>query len=242
MIGRRPAAIAADEAHGRPAIPLAGEEEEVADDQPEVVEVPVQSLDVLRRLQHHVPESLDHGRHARWSLGGVDAVGLVTEVEHLRALRGQAREFPHPRPHLDRGAAGIAQPHRDPADALRQRRGGLTGAVGQSQHVRLVLGPEGQPPETGLAAAVDHHALDPAVGAAQPQLALLTGGGVEPERAREGLRPGQIRLVELQPGQAADFDDRVGGPTRVLASERPGLAVQRVVRPHDVGHRLHLPL
>ena len=59
VVGRGRAAVAADEAHHRPTGALAGVEEEVADDHPEVVEVEVERLGVPGGLQHDVSEPLN---------------------------------------------------------------------------------------------------------------------------------------------------------------------------------------
>src|SRR4029077_7455838 len=64
MVGGGRAAVASDEAHRRSAFALPGEEEEVADDHAEVVEVPVQCLAVPGGLQPHVTEPLDLGGFA----------------------------------------------------------------------------------------------------------------------------------------------------------------------------------
>ena len=48
----------------------------------------------------------------------------------------------------------------------------------------------------------------------------------EAERPREGLGAGQVRLLELQPGQIADLDQRVARAARVLPAQRALLAVQ----------------
>ena len=68
MVGRGRAAVAADEAHRRPALALPGVVEEVADDQPEVSQVPVQGLTEPGGLQHDVAEPLDlrRRRGGRW--------------------------------------------------------------------------------------------------------------------------------------------------------------------------------
>ena len=89
VIARGGAAITADEAHRGTAVPLAGEVEEVADDQAEMLQVPVQILDVLRRGQHDVTQALDPCGTARGTLRGIDACHLLAEIEDVRLLPGQ---------------------------------------------------------------------------------------------------------------------------------------------------------
>ena len=139
VVGGRRAAVAADEAHRRAAVALARVVHEVADDQPEVVEVPVQRLDVLGALQHDVSQPLHAGRLARRPLRGVGAPQLVPEVEGVRLLRGQLGQFVCVGDDPDRDPVRIGQVHRDPADRLRQRASLRAGRAGEPLDVGLLL-------------------------------------------------------------------------------------------------------
>src|SRR5699024_6943932 len=70
--GDRPQ-VAAHKAHdGAPlALPLVVEE--VTDDEAEVLQIPVEAVEIVGALEHHVSDSLDPRRFARRALGGVDA-------------------------------------------------------------------------------------------------------------------------------------------------------------------------
>jgi hypothetical protein len=46
----------------------------------------------------------------------------------------------------------------------------------------------------------------------------------------ERLRPIEVRFFELQPREVMHFDDRLGGPTPVLARQRALLTVQTGMR------------
>ena len=50
--------------------------------------------------------------------------------------------------------------------------------------------------------------------------------GGEAECPREGFRADQVWFLEFQPGQIADFDQRVAGAPGVLPAQRALLAVQ----------------
>ena len=147
MVGGRRAAVAADEAHHRPAGALVGVEEEVADDHPEVVEVEVQCLDVLGGLQHDMSEPLNACRHPGRALRRVGAVELVTDVEDVWLLVHQLGQLVHACHHADGETARVDEVDADPSDRLGQRFGGCTRDVGQPKHVGVVSGPERCPDE-----------------------------------------------------------------------------------------------
>jgi hypothetical protein len=92
---------------------------EVADDHPEVVEIPVQRFDVFGGLQHHMAQPLHLGWHSRRTLHRVGAVHVVAEVEDVWTLACQLGQFVCARDHLDRNAAGVHQPNRNATDGFR---------------------------------------------------------------------------------------------------------------------------
>ena len=110
---------------------------------PRCVQVPVQRLEVLRGLQHHVAEALHPRRLPRRALGGVDARRVVPDVEHqcgagraARAVRACRRpRAPGPRS----GRSGRRRARRWLSGSARV---GAFGPVGEPQHVDLVAGPE----------------------------------------------------------------------------------------------------
>ena len=65
----------------------------------------------------------------------------------------------------------------------------------------------------------------------------VRSNGGEAERAGERLGAIQIRLLELEPGDVGDLDDRIAGPTGVLARQRALLAVQVVVGADGAAHQ-----
>src|SRR5699024_7189301 len=89
MVGGIGAAVAAPETHDGPACALARVVQEVADDQPQMSEVPVQHLEEPGALQDEVTETLHAGRFPGWPLGAVDARGRVPEVERVWPLPGE---------------------------------------------------------------------------------------------------------------------------------------------------------
>ena len=133
-------------------------------------------------------------------------------------------------------AARVDQTDRLPADAVRQPDRGGTGPVGQSHQIGLVVDAESETPEPGHRAPPDDHARPAGVGPPQVQFLRGDGRGLEPERAGEGGGPGQVRFVELQPGQVGDLDHRIDGTAGVITGHRPLLAVQLVMRTDDVAH------
>ena len=116
VIGRSLPAIAADEAHDRSAVALPGVVQEVADDHPEVIEVPVERLAVLGGLQHQMPEPLHPCRLARRALGDVDPLQFVPKVVLMRGLRRQGLQLVSAGHHTDRHTAGIDQVDRHAAE------------------------------------------------------------------------------------------------------------------------------
>ena len=220
------AAVAADEAHRRAALALPRVVQEVADDQPEVLQVPVQRLEVRGGLQHHVAQPLHLRGRPRRALGGVGAREFVPEVEDVRLLAGQRGQLVRAGDHPDRDPARVGQVDGDPAEALRQRLASAPGGVGQPQHVGLVRGPERRADEPRPRTAAHEHARRAGVGAAQLQLVGGAPHRGEPERAGERLGAVQVRLLELQPGQVGTLMTGFARPSRVLARQRALLAVQ----------------
>jgi hypothetical protein len=236
VVGRDAAAVAADEAHRRAAIALPVVVEEVADDQPEVVEVPVQCPDVGGGRQHHVAEALNARGFACWTLGGVGALELIAEIEDVGLLAGERGRIMQSGNDFDRGSVGVDEVDRLAADVLRQPHGRHAGLVRQAQQIRLVVGAEGEAAEPGVGSAPDDHAGRPGVGSAQMKFTRVDGGGGEPEGAGESRRAGDVGLVELEPGEVCDLDHRVTRPAGVFSAQRPLLAVQLVVRADDLAH------
>jgi hypothetical protein len=116
VIRRSLPAIAADEAHDRSTVAPPGVVHEIADDHPEVIEVPVKRLEVLGRLQHQMSEPL-HPRRLAWcSLGGVDPPHFVPKVVLLRWLRRQGLQLMSAVHDTHRHTAGIDQVNRYAAE------------------------------------------------------------------------------------------------------------------------------
>lgn len=63
-------------------------------------------------------------------------------------------------------------------------------------------------------------------------------GGGEAERPGERFRPLQVGLLELKPGQVADLDHRILGPSRMFAAQRALLAVQILVDVEVLEHEI----
>jgi len=162
-------------------------------------------------------QPLNPGRLAGRALRGVRTTALGAEVQQQRLLArqfgqllgavhhtyGEARRVEQ----IDHPAAArhVGVPHgraRRPGQPLQ------VGPLGRTEHgADEARGPP----------APDHHARRAGEGAPQPQLLLRAGGDLEAEVAGEDLRPVQIRLLELQPGQVGDLDHGVPGPAGVLA-------------------------
>ena len=116
------------------------------------------------------------------------------------------------------------------------------GRVGEPQDVGGFGGPErGAQVRRPRTPAHDHTGCA-AVGPAQLQLVRRPAHGGETERVGKSLGAGQVRLLELQPGQVLDLDRRVGRPAGVLPAERSLFAVQVAVSPVMGGHRLFLSI
>ena len=165
----------------------------------------------------------------------------MAEVEHVRRLRGgQCLEPVGARHHPHRQPAGVDQINGHPAQRLRQRANAGPGRVGQPHKIRLLGGHKGRPEELLALAAADQHTRRPRVAA--PQVQLVVGAQRRGETKGVGKRLGldQVRLLELQPENVVDLDDRVGRAPRVFAWAGALLAVQsivRIVRAYElVGH------
>ena len=191
-------------------------------------------------MQHDVAQALDLGRFARGALGRVAAGNVVPGVDGLRRLARQRGQLVGAVHHPDQDPARVGQIDRDPAEAVRKLRNLRAGRVGEPQDVGGFGGPErGAQVRRPRSPAHDHTGCA-AIGPAQLQLVRRPTHRAETERMRKSLRAGQVRLLELQPGQILGLDRRVGCPTRVLPAEPSLFAVQVVVSPVMGGHRLFL--
>ena len=182
-------------------------------------------------------QPLDPRGLPRRALGGVGAVHLVAEVEHLRRLGRQSGELvgvghdPHRHP------ARVGQVDHDSADALRQLLDLGPGGVGQTHHVRGVRGAErGTDVPRPCTASYDTHG-EPGVGAAQLELVRRCGSPVTSPNAcanrsvppRSGFsNSSQARSSTLMTG----FFARPG----CSPAQRALLAVQVAVGPVVSGH------
>src|SRR5699024_1577946 len=92
-------------------------------------------------------------------------------------------------------------------------------------------GDEGRAPRSG-----DDHTRRPGIGAAQIQLVVCAGHGREPESRGERLGGDQIGLLELQPGEVADLDDRIRRTPGVLSAQAALVAVQVGMVAESVAH------
>ena len=227
MVGGDAAQVAADEGHHRAALPLPVQVEEVADDQPERVQVPVQRRGEPGGAQHHMAQPLDLRRVPGRPLRGVRPHRPGSEVQRQRAAFGQGRQFRH----------AVHHPHREPARVPQQdgvaapvRRDRAPGAAGQPVKVLPGGGGEGGPGETGPRAAAHDQACGGRPPAAQQQRVRGPVGHGEAEVGAEPLRAVQVGLLELQPGQAGHLDQRITRPSGMLPRQAPCLAVQRPVR------------
>ena len=240
MVGRGRAAVAADEAHRGPAFTLALVVLEVADDQAEVLQVPVQGLEVGRGLKHHMSQSPDPCGLTNGALRAVRPGSFVAEVEHLRRLGRQGCELVGvgDDPHVD--PTRVGQVHGEPADALRQLLDLRPGGVGETHHVARVRSREGRAQIPRPRSTAHDHARRAGVGPAQLELVGRPAHGGEPERVRKALRGDQVGLGELEPGQVEHLDDGVLRAAGVLATQRTLLAVQVAVGPVVTGHLLLL--
>src|SRR5271156_6852575 len=236
MVGGSLTAVAADETSRRPAVALAGKEREVADDHAELIQIPVQRFAIPSRLQHDVPKTLHPGGLSGGPLGRVGAPQLSPEVEGLRRLSRQRFELMSARYDANRHAAGIRQIHGVPANRLGQRARRRTVGVSQPQHIRLVHGDECGTDESRRWPAADVHTRRARIAATQLQLVTAARHGGEAERMRKRFGANQIRLLEFQPREIVDLDQRVRRPAAVLSFSRTLLAVDVAVSTDRVGH------
>ena len=158
MIGRDAAAIAADEAHHRASIALPVVVEEIADDQSQVMQVPVQVLQVVHSLQHHMPESLYQCRLMWWTLSGIDPVAWIAEVVGVCVLAPKFGMFGVSGDDLNRLPARIGQSDGDAAQSVRQSVHVLVGGLGEPDDVGILGSCERCTDETGSLSASDDHA------------------------------------------------------------------------------------
>jgi hypothetical protein len=135
----------------------------------------------------------------------------VAEVEHVRRLRGGqclelmgARHYAHGQP------ARVDQINGHTAQGVWQRAHGGPGRVGKPQQIGLLGGHEGWPEELLALAAADQHARRTGVATAQVQLVLRAQRRGETEGVGKRLGFDQVRLLELQPEDVVDLDDRIG--------------------------------
>jgi hypothetical protein len=237
VVGRHAAQIAPDEGHHRPALALPVQVEEVADDHPQGVQVPVQRRGEPGGADRHVPEALDLRRVPRRSLGPVDPRRVVADVVPQRVAFRQGRQF----------RDTVYHPHRVPArigqvDGVAAAVRGDPGVRGTGQPVQIRAGVrrERRPDEPGRRPASYHQARRTGPVPAQYQRLRGAVADREAEVGQEPLGPGQIPLLELQPGQADDLDQRIARPPRMLPGPPAGIAVQRPVRIHrSLGAQFH---
>ncbi len=225
VVGRGGAPVAADERHRRAAVALARKVQEVADDQAEVVQVPVQGPLEGRRLQHHVPQPLDPRRLPGRPLRRVRPVHLPAGVEHQRPLPRQLRQFLDTGDHPQRNPGRIPQVHADAAAGAAQLTHRRVVRRRQLVHVGAVGGLERRCHEPRLRALADHHAVRAHPGAAEIQGIGRARGRVEAEGVCEPLGRVEVRLLELHPRQVLDLDHRVLRPAGAVTPLGPLLAV-----------------
>lgn len=138
MVGRFPATIAPDEAHHRSTLALTRVEHEVADDQSQMLEVPIECFQIAIRLQHHMAEALDQGRRPGCALSVVDPwmVTAHVVVGPFRLSRqcgvfGEPRDDPHERP------TRVSRRRRHTAQSVRESFHADPGGLGEAMHVRV---------------------------------------------------------------------------------------------------------
>ena len=139
VVGGDAAQVAADERHRRAAVALPVQVQEVADDQPERVQVPVQRRAEPGGAQHHVAQPLDLGRPPGRPLGGVDAHRLGSEVQRQRGASGQCGQFRDAVHHAHREPARVPQQDGVTAPVRGDRP---AGAAGQPVQVTSLRGLE----------------------------------------------------------------------------------------------------
>ena len=114
----------------------------------------------------------------------------------------------------------------------------VAGRVGQPHQIGLLGGHEGRPEELLALAAADQHTRR--AGVAAPQVQLVLGAQRRGETKGLGKRFGldQVRLLELQPDDVVDFDDRVGRAPRVFSWGAPCSLCSSLCGAYElVGHR-----
>ena len=135
----------------------------------------------------------------------------MTEVEHVRGLcSGQRLELVGARHHANRQPAGVDQINGQPAQRLRQLSHRGPGRVGQPHQIGLLGGDKRRPEELLALAAADQHTGRAGVAAAQVQLVVGAQRRGETESVGKRLSLDQVRLLELQPEDVLDLDDRIG--------------------------------
>ena len=186
VIGGDRSAVAADEAHDRSALTLAGVETKVADDHPQVIQIPVQRFEVLGGLHDHVPSRCTRvgTRGGRWVV-----LARTTSWPKLNTCgcwAGSASSWWVP------DTTRSASPLGSTSSTATPPRARAAGHA-SPQQIGLLGGDERRPDEPRARAAADQHARRAGVGAAQVQLVLGAQRG-ETERRGERLGPGKIRF------------------------------------------------
>jgi hypothetical protein len=227
MVGGDAAPVAADERHRRAALALPVEVEEVTDDQPEGVQVPVQRCVEPGGAQDHVSQPLDLRGPPGRPLGFVGPHQPGAEVQRQRGTFGQRWQLRDAVHHLHREPAGVTQPDRVAA-AVRQDHS--AGTAGQPVKVLPRSCLKGGPGETGTRTAADHEARGRRPPAAQQQRLRSAVGDGEAEVGHEPPGAVQVRLLKLQPRQPCHLHQRIPRPPGVLTRQAPRLAVQRTMR------------
>jgi hypothetical protein len=185
-----------------------------------------------------VPKPQELRRLPHGSLGAVGPHRMVTEVECQWLPLRQGRKLGHAVHHTDRESTRVAQ-----FDGVAAPMWGDNASRGARQPVQVGPGVrgEGRPDEARTDTLTHHQTRCARPPATQKQRLRgpIDGGGAEVDQEPLGAR--QVRLLELQPGQASHLDDRIACSTRMLPAPGPDLTVQgpmwilfrRRVRFHD---------
>ena len=124
-----------------------------------MLQVPVQRLQVLGGLQHHVPEPLHLRRRARRALRRVGPRELAWPTLKVSgSWPGSAGRSCVSATTRTAGPLGSTRSTPTPPRLSGSGRGGRTGGVGQPQHVDLVGGPERGADEPRPGAPAEQHA------------------------------------------------------------------------------------
>ena len=164
------------------------------------------------------------------ALCGVHAPQFVSEVEDVRRLRGQRGQLVCPATTRTGSPLGSTRSTADPTDGSPAAvLVVVPGGVGQAQHVDLVRVLNAVPTNRD---AVPRRRITQGAPASVPRScssSAVRSTVAKPKACGERLGASQVGLLELQPGDVGDLDDRIARPSGVLPGERALLAVQVVV-------------